>query len=70
MNKALKIAMIEKDITYADVARQLGNVKPGTVKVVANGFAKTPRIRKALADAVGKTIEELWPKEDAAINEQ
>jgi lambda repressor-like predicted transcriptional regulator len=62
MNRKIRAMMVEKGITNVSIAKQL-NVKPSTIAVVANGHGKSERIQKALADALGVTIEELWPPE-------
>ncbi len=54
--------MVERGITNVSIAKKL-NVKRSTVAVVANGHQKSERIQKAIAEALGSTIEELWPEE-------
>ncbi len=46
-------------ISQADIARQL-NVRRNTVCQVIKGERKSFRIQQAIAEAVGKTVEELW----------
>jgi len=57
------------EITYAirsnghkvsEIAKELGLKQP-TVSAVIYGKRPTPRIRKAIALAIGKPVSEIWP---------
>ncbi|NCD13672.1 MAG: hypothetical protein EOL92_00380 [Bacteroidia bacterium] len=50
----------EKKITQRSIARMLG-VKPSSVHNVITLKRSTPRIRQAIALALGKTVEEIFP---------
>ena len=57
----IKSALAAKGITQVQIARML-KVKPPTVHNVLTGKRRNPRIRQAIALAVGKPIAELWPE--------
>jgi orotate phosphoribosyltransferase-like protein len=72
VNLELKILMLQNGITYKAIANKL-NVSAHTVRVVACGAAVSKRIREALAESVGKTVEDLWPAKEEkkpCINKQ
>lgn len=46
------------------IAQKMGVTSP-TVSQVIYGLRPNPRIRRAIAEAVGKSVSELWP--DRAI---
>ncbi len=53
--------MALRGITGVDIARKLG-VSPTTVYIVIGGYGKSERIRRAIANALGMKVEELWPE--------
>jgi DNA-binding XRE family transcriptional regulator len=69
INFELKLLMLKQHITYGDIARKLG-VSRKTVCVVACGFERSERIQAALAEAVGKSVQELWPEKEKAGADQ
>lgn len=58
--RQIKALLILNDISSASIARKM-HVTPTWVSLVLTGRKKSKRIRKAIADAVGKTVDELWP---------
>ena len=57
----IKAALAAKGITQTQIARML-KVKPPTVHNVISGKRRNPRIRQAIALAVGCPVHELWPE--------
>ncbi len=60
IHKEIKKALIDADATFADIARKK-KVSRQFVHSVAAGKRHTERIRKAIARAARKRIEDLWP---------
>ncbi|MFA5905171.1 MAG: helix-turn-helix domain-containing protein [Desulfobacula sp.] len=52
-----------KGIAQSSIAQML-KVKPASVHNVVTGKRKTPRIRAAIAMAIGKPVGEIWPDEE------
>lgn len=50
------------------IAKQCGVTSPFVSQVI-HGTKKSPRIREAIATALGKPISELWPDETATTQE-
>jgi len=67
-NEALRHALAEAKLTYDELARKVG-VDPKTVAqwVTNEGRTPQPRIRWAVADALGMDETMLWPQVRAAI---
>lgn len=65
----LKIAIVTSGMTVAEVAERSG-VSHRTITRLArageNPTSPSPLTRRALADALGKPAEELWPESVAA----
>jgi lambda repressor-like predicted transcriptional regulator len=59
--KRIRIEMIKKDITGAEIARRVGVDRTAIYKCM-DGLIKSYRLRKAIADALGVRVEELWPE--------
>ena len=59
-NLNLKIKLLKAGITQADIAREIG-VTRAFVNQIINGQRQTRRVRMAVAKAVGKRVEDLWP---------
>lgn len=57
----IKAALAAKGITQTQIARML-KVKPPTVHNVISGKRRNPRIRQAIALAIGCRVSELWPE--------
>ena len=60
MYRKVKSLMALKGIKGVDIARQLG-VSRVTVSIVITGKGKSMRIQRAIAAALNKKYEELWP---------
>ncbi len=65
--KEIKILLLKHDIKQAQIARKL-KVSRAAVSLVLAGKAESRRIKVAIAQAVGKEVEDLWDddKERAA----
>jgi transcriptional regulator with XRE-family HTH domain len=61
MSQKIKSKMILKKISQAQIAEELG-IDRSTVSGVVNGYRKSRRIQKAIADALGESYEKLWGK--------
>lgn len=61
--KRIRILLMENDVRQARIADHLG-VSRTAVSNVIKGIVESRRIKSAIASAVGKKIEDLWPKED------
>lgn len=60
--KKIKILMVEKEVSGAEIARSLGFTRTAVYHVIA-GKRKSPRIRTAIASALDVPVEDLWPGE-------
>ncbi len=60
----IKIELLKAGINQNQIAKKLG-VVPTLVSQVVHGVRPVKRVRQAIADAVGKPIEELWPEESS-----
>ena len=56
----IRAGLIIKGITIASIANKLG-IKPTNVSFVIAGTRTTPRIQAAVAKAIGKPVEEVFP---------
>jgi transcriptional regulator with XRE-family HTH domain len=56
----IKKALLDAQIKQIDVARKL-RISRQFVNKVIKGQRPTRRVRRAIAKAVGKRVEELWP---------
>ncbi len=59
-NKKIRMKMILNDVSGAEIARNLG-VDRSAVSKTIKGKIKSYRLRKAIADAIGCKVTELWP---------
>ena len=66
-SKEIKILMELLDVTQTQVARKLKVTVPA-INSVIKGLRRNPRIRKAIADAVGRSVEQVWPPNPSPIN--
>jgi len=57
----IRAEMMLNNITVTAIARKLG-VKQPTVSQVIYGVRPTLRIREAVATAIKKTVDEIWPE--------
>lgn len=61
----IKIELLKKEISAAEIARRAGVVRSAISNVIA-GRRKSKKLRKAIADAIGEPVEALWPEDKAA----
>jgi lambda repressor-like predicted transcriptional regulator len=52
------------DVTQSSVAKNL-NITVPAVNSVIKGLRQNPRIRQAIAAAIGRPVEQIWPPENA-----
>jgi lambda repressor-like predicted transcriptional regulator len=60
LTKKILAALIIKGVTAAQIARKL-SIERQTVTQTISGRNKSPRTRRAIAEAIGVDVEELWP---------
>ncbi len=58
----IRSLFVLKGIVGARLAEEL-RVSPSTICLTISGHLKNPKMRKAIAKALGKKVKELWPKE-------
>ena len=63
----IKAALVLAGVTQSEIARSL-EVTVSSVNDVISGRRDNPRIRSAIASAIGKPVSEIWP--DAKSEEQ
>ena len=56
----IKVALLRAGTNQMEIARKLGITKQ-FVNQVIKGHRPTRRVREAIARAVGKPVEKLWP---------
>lgn len=56
----IKIELIKKNLSGAEIGRRAGVCRDSISKTI-KGEIKSHRLRKAIAEAIGVTVEELWP---------
>jgi len=56
INRLLKAAGVKQK----DIAAKIG-VTPQFVNSVVRGRRNTPKVAQAIAEAIGKSVSELWP---------
>lgn len=56
----IKIELLRIGVTQSEIANRL-KVSVGSVNDVISGRRITPRIRTAIANAIGKPVEKIWP---------
>lgn len=59
----LRRAIFESRRTQAEIAREVG-IDPGHMSKIANGLHAPEPTRQKIADALGRTITDLWPEDD------
>jgi predicted XRE-type DNA-binding protein len=65
--KQITILMILHDITQTQIAKGLHVTVPA-VNSVIKGKRRNPRIRQAIASALGLSIGQIWPPENPSNN--
>lgn len=61
------MAFIERGISGAEIARNLGVTRFAICKTLT-GEIKSYRIRKAIAEAIGVKVDDLWPRNGESKN--
>lgn len=56
----IRAALLLSDMRPADIARKL-KVTRSSVSNVITGYGKSRRIQEAIAEIIGKKVEEVWP---------
>jgi Ner family transcriptional regulator len=64
-HERIKFRLRANGTSLADIARNLG-VSRSVVSRVCKGTGKSPRISQAIADALGESVESLFPERDKA----
>ncbi|HPL63457.1 MAG TPA: LacI family DNA-binding transcriptional regulator [Syntrophales bacterium] len=71
----IRSLIVLHDVSQQDIAKELGvstatvsQVIHGSRKGIARKGPKIARIKKAIAERVGKTVDELWPYKDRDEN--
>lgn len=59
----IRIALLQQGTTQVDIAKALGVTKSAVGQVVA-GRRRSPQIRRAIADSLGKTYLQVWGEEE------
>jgi lambda repressor-like predicted transcriptional regulator len=66
-SKEIIILLKLLDVTQTSVANKLKMTVPA-VNSVIKGLRKNPRIRQAIADAVGRPVHQIWPPNPSPTN--
>ncbi len=61
--REIKSLMVLRGIKNVDIAKRLG-VSPTWVSLVLCGHETSGRVRIAIAEAIGKQVCDIWPKEN------
>lgn len=69
LRQKIKIELIKKGIPAAEIGRRMGVSRQAIYQTV-DGEIKSNRLRKAIAEAIGVTVEELWPANDNGQKER
>lgn len=65
--KQIIVLMKMLDVTQTAVAKKLKVTTPAVHHVIM-GLRRNPRIRRAIADAVHQTVDEIWPLDGTPTN--
>jgi lambda repressor-like predicted transcriptional regulator len=60
LHRKIKQALHSKGVSLASISRQLG-VSRATVTCVCQGYRRSRRVETAIASALEKSPEEIWP---------
>ena len=60
LRQKIKIELIKKGIPAAEIGRKLGLTRQAIYQTIS-GKTKKIRNRKAIAEAIGVEVEDLWP---------
>ncbi len=67
MDKTIKKLLIDREITIADLARQTHYTR-GHLSAIIHGRLDSPKAKRAISAALGKTVQELWGAEQEDIS--
>lgn len=59
-SRNIKASLVRVGVTQSEIARDLG-MSVGSVNDVITGRRKNPKVRTAIAQAIGKPVEKIWP---------
>jgi lambda repressor-like predicted transcriptional regulator len=59
----IKIELLRAGINQNQIAKKVGCV-PTLVSQVVHGIRPVRRVRQAIAETIGKPVEEIWPEEN------
>lgn len=59
LNKRIRKRLIDLDLSVTKLAEMIGLTREHVSNVIS-GHIKSKRCRKLIADALGKTVDELW----------
>lgn len=65
--KEIRILLLLADVSQVSIANKL-EIPRSAVHQVITGVRHNPRIRKAIAAAVGRPVEQLWPVRESPNN--
>jgi lambda repressor-like predicted transcriptional regulator len=57
----IRAELVRRGITNAEIGRRAGNVSRQSVTQAIYGQTKSSRIRQAIAEAIGRSVHEIWP---------
>lgn len=58
----IRAELVRRGIERQQIAAQLGIAKAGVSQVIS-GVKKTPRVRHAIAEAIGMAVEQVFPQQ-------
>lgn len=64
-NREIKALIVLQGISISAIARKVGVTRQWVSQVV-NGHKPSKRIRKAIASALNKPVEDMWPDNNRA----
>lgn len=56
----IKVALIRSGVSQVQIAKSLG-INPSAVSRVIDGSSVSHRVRKAVAEATGIDLKQIWP---------
>jgi len=62
----IRAALILNEVKVIDIAKSLC-LKHSNVSVVISGGKSTPRVRQAIADAIGRPVNEVFPPQTGEV---
>ncbi len=59
----IRAELLKNDVKIKDIASELGLVSP-CISAVISGRRRTPKVREAIARAINKPVNEIWPPKE------